>query len=1206
MPDGAAGEWFIALADRPSARLVSGDPDGVAGQAARLARVLTPFSDVVVVADAPSGHAAIRAAAPATVRAVITLGTPFGPISFTVLDDLPSADALRLLGALIPPDDPNELDDFALARGRGLLTALSDLLPLGDPGRELRSPAALVATAVPVHAFFGVMSRPAILAGITATVAAGLATRAVARAAVPRRPVSSAHVGIRLPVAAAGTSLTVGGHADLELFGASEAGLTTERRLQVRLELRRADGWLVGGPGAGLGAGDRPSEAVRWVEANLSLALGSGASTAAIVLHEASVFGIQRERWVIEPSASPLLPEVRVLLSLVADRLEAPPAASAAVDALLEVLRGLDLLAAGGGAVPDAIGHLLFDPDTHVSGALADPAKRTRVASGCSQLLSGVAGITVDLTAGTADLHLAGAPGAHGMLHWTADVQVTATGAASARLTLGSPGTTAAGGAVLVFETSPLVRAALTWHRPGAAATTIPVWPDPDLAALEHAAVRLLPAECLRIAFEYLRALDDTARQILDVALDAIGLLSSGAVLLPAGLLADPRSWLEHESALGGGFNPARVTALLDSLKPLLGIPGGPGEWQLANGVLIRADSAGGHLRLGLAVDTGGFAPIATPAGRVLLRGEFALAVPPGGNPSPSLLLSAGLSGATPGRRAVYVEVGDSVRVYLRPETGADLSLFPNPPGLGQLAQAAVAFALPLILNELASQTGAGIPGDVARVTRALGDGLNLRVAGSFDIQRLQAWAADPASALSNALPTLTAVALQEIASALGPLMPATITATAAAGTVRVAAGTAVALTWQPAPFQFGCTVAVTGLPAVERLDAEVVLDTGGLRSLTVKLGPAAIDAAGVTLRPYIEAVAGEAPSTGRRVEVGLAVDGGLTRLVGGRWNLDPGSFALVTTTGTTVSTDAAEVALALVQAVLDLVASFAIETEAARDLLDNPVGSTTVRGVLQDVVLDSAGTALDANLFDPTGLLQRVQTLAGNLAGAGPSIDVGGGLRIGLGLNGAIVQLTLGVTGRVPLTSGDVVVSVEADSRWIANQPTAGVAVGFLDRNTLAFTPSLAANGLGLRVSRSSGPLLDAGVSLGSIAIHLFGQIGEGVPLAGGVQVQLSDLAMSPSRAQGGNAVARGLTTDGGASGPTPQFSPALAVQKTVAAPCWCRCARAKATDRGGWSSRRASARSTSSRWASGSRFAKTSSRRSRFSSTGGCRSSG
>ena len=451
-----------------------------------------------------------------------------------------------------------------------------------------------------------------------------------------------------------------------------------------------------------------------------------------------------------------------------------------------------------------------------------------------------------------------------------------------------------------------------------------PAWPDPDSAALEHAAVRLLPAECLRIAFEDLRALDDTARQVLDVALDAIGLLSSGAVLLPAGLLADPRSWLEHESALGGGFNPARVTALLDSLKPLLGIPGGPGGWQLANGVLIRAESAGGHLRLGLGVDTAD-SRRSPRAAAVLLRCELTLAAPPGANPSPSLLLSAGISGAPPGRRAVYVEVGESVRVYLRPETGADSVALPGPARARTTGPDGGRLCLAPDPDELASQTGAGIPGDVARVVRAVGDGLNLRVAGSFEIQRLQAWAADPASSLSNALPTLTAAALQEIASALGPLMPATISATAAAGTVRVAAGSTVALTWQPAPFQFGCTVAVTGLPAVERLDANVVLDTVGLRSLTVKLGPAAIDAGGVTLRPYIEAVAGEAPSTGRRVEVGLAVDGGLTRLVGGRWNLDPGSFALVTTTGTTVSTDAAEVALALVQAVLDLVASFAI-----------------------------------------------------------------------------------------------------------------------------------------------------------------------------------------------------------------------------------------------------------------------------------------
>src|SRR5690606_19548431 len=90
LPTAAAGEWFIALGERAAARLPSGDVDGIAGQAARLQRVLPAFADlgtVALIADAASGHAArIAAEAVAAVDALVTLGTPAGPVSFTVLD----------------------------------------------------------------------------------------------------------------------------------------------------------------------------------------------------------------------------------------------------------------------------------------------------------------------------------------------------------------------------------------------------------------------------------------------------------------------------------------------------------------------------------------------------------------------------------------------------------------------------------------------------------------------------------------------------------------------------------------------------------------------------------------------------------------------------------------------------------------------------------------------------------------------------------------------------------------------------------------------------------------------------------------------------------------------------------------------------------------------------------------------------------------
>jgi large repetitive protein len=114
-------------------------------------------------------------------------------------------------------------------------------------------------------------------------------------------------------------------------------------------------------------------------------------------------------------------------------------------------------------------------------------------------------------------------------------------------------------------------------------------------------------------------------------------------------------------------------------------------------------------------------------------------------------------------------------------------------------------------------------------------------------------------------------------------------------------------------------------------------------------------------------------------------------------------------------------------------------------------------------------------------------------------------------------------------------------------------LALGIVDTTggSLAFAPSLVVNGVGIRVSRQNAPLLDVGVTLGSVALHLFGRV-SAAELAGGVQIQLSDLAAGVAGASNGNPIARGMVADSG-SGPerlAPSFSPALAIQKHGAGP--------------------------------------------------------
>ena len=315
-PSPAPGEWFIALASRNDARLATGDPDGVLGQAARLRTVLAPFGTltdpVVLAARDTAGHAAITAANDLPfVQTVVTAGTAFTPVAFTILDEQPGADALRLLQCLLPPSDPEDPDDGSLLLGRALMDGLTPLLSGDDPAREIRPPAAGIPTPRPgltVTALFSVMDESAVFAGMTAIVAAGLAARARARDDADRRPVTGVRVGLRLPVDAAVTGVTVSGHGLIELGGADlvegAAVASSARGLTAHVELRRAAGWLAGGPDPARGPGPRPDKEIRWLEADVQLPFGEGDGRAAIVLHEARVFAIAREQWIVRVESS--------------------------------------------------------------------------------------------------------------------------------------------------------------------------------------------------------------------------------------------------------------------------------------------------------------------------------------------------------------------------------------------------------------------------------------------------------------------------------------------------------------------------------------------------------------------------------------------------------------------------------------------------------------------------------------------------------------------------------------------------------------------------------------------------------------------------------------------------------------------------------------------------------------------------------------
>jgi hypothetical protein len=1145
-PAPAAGDWFVRLGTRAACRLANGDADGTAGQAARLRVVLdrlaTLGDDVVVVGVGGAGHACRRAAAEVdAVSEVVTLGTPYAPVPLAALSTVPEADGLRLLNRLLPPVGPDEDVDLRLARS--LVGALMELTGLATPDAELAPPTAQppLRTGLETTAVFGAVSPEQVSRALTAAVAAGLAHRARVRAATPLPPATGVRAGVRfvLPDSPDG-SLRVSGDALLTLAGADAATATeparvvTGRSLRVRAGVADRLGWLTSTPTAEL----------RKVTADLLVPLGGeagppGPGTGRVVLHDARILTRDWEQLVVGPDAEPFLPEARTLLAVAVQRLT-DAAAGASAQALAALLEAL-AVTVDGAVVADAVDQLVRDPGGLLRARLqaAGPAVSAAV-----QAAVGATGATVDLATGTVRLRTTSGTGLSG---WQADVTASPSGLVGT-VSVGPPD-----GLRAVVQLAPFA-VRLAWQHPGGAVTDVDLWPAPDPDALARLVVEAAPGLAGHVAVEVLRGLDDALRPTVDAVLDVLGLLGDdlgdGVRRLRslAPLVADPAGFLRGAGSLAS--SAASVQALLDALRPLTGVGGAAGgPWPLADGVALAVAQQGDGVRLGLTVDASAWAP---PGGADLAAGLTAsLVVGPSGPPALALDAFVGLPGAgTPGSQAVHVEVGPStpVRLFFRTASGGDLQLVPFA-GLGGLAEAA-GYALPFLLDLLADD------GTVGEVVSTVGDALALRTGATpaFDHARLVAWGTNPAAALETAAPSLLAH-LADLTSHVDDLVPDGLAVTHAVGRLTATYGD-VSLSWEPSTR----TVQVDGLdvpvPGIDRLTFRLAVSDQGLRDLTVTVGPVEIDTGAVVLRPFATVAAGQAPVGGRRVLVGLAA--GETARFAARWTLDPAEFDLVGSSDP-ISLDVAPVddplqaALRAVEVVADLVASIAMSTPAVGELLDHRVFSKTVRELLDGVLLDDAGTSLIDGLFDPDEWLGRAVRLFVNLAGAGITLDLG---ELGLSLleHDGVVGLRLGLEPgrRWALLEGEVSLWLEEDASWIDGSPEAGggVFVGFLDvsdPDDPVLRPVLTVWGVGLRVGSPDGPLLDLGLTLGSVALHAFASIGGAGAgqVSGGAQLQLTDLAVSASGASGGNGIAAGILADTGTTPPQPAFSPAIAVQK-------------------------------------------------------------
>jgi hypothetical protein len=1153
-PTAAAGEWFVALGTRGDSMVAGSSTDGSPEQAARLARVLgalaTVSSDIAVVAIAGAGHAArLAAQAQVAVTDLITLGTPLGPIALTAISTQPTADALRLLHRLLPPalpvdaaDPEAEREDEDLALGRALVEAMIELVDRADPTTELRPPSAPPApprAGLSMTAVFGVVSESQVSRAITAIVAAGLAERASIRAATPLPAATGMRAGVRLNVAPTTSgALSVSGDALLTLFSYdTTTGANTNRHLRVRLRVGDRVGWLSATPDLEL----------RMLTADISVPLDSSESgQATVTLHDARVFGQSWERLVLGNVAGtvPVLPEGRVLLAAAIQRITADVAGTASV-ALRQLLSAFGLVDVSGGVAGDAVDQLVHDPGGLIRQRLAAGASGL---SGALDALLGPLRATVNLDAGSVRLN--GGSNTSGRFGWHADVTASQAGL-SGQLRFGSDTSTGGTGKLnFVLDLNPL-HASVLWQQASGTTDTVTLWPNPDAAAIARVIAKAAPSLGGHVALELMRRADDAARPVIDAALDAMGMLAGAAsdanrsIRPLAGLLADPAGWLRSPDSLAA--NPAKIQGLFDALRPLLGVGGPAGSpIQLANGVSLAVLGEGLGARVTLDVTPTAWTPPNGVTGRLAAGLSVSLRVGPSGPPAFGFDAHVGLTGAPAGRQAAHTRLGaGGIELFVRPASGSDIPLIPFA-GLGALAAAAEA-ALPFLLDQLAA-----VPGTVGNLVQRVGDAFNMRsgTPRHFDAAALRTWAANPVGAITAAVPSITATGLNTLAPLLDAFVPAAVAVTATSNTLTVTIGD-VSLAWNPSSGVASLIGNDVDVPGLNKISFIASLSAAGVEELSVTAGPLDIDAGGVTLRPFATVAAGLNPANGRRVAVGMAVDA--THRFAARWMLDTQQFALVASDGDIAtaldSTDPAQVALRIVEVVADLVAAVAMAQQPVQDLLDTAVGTTNARNLMRGVVLADVNNPanLISGLFEAGTLLARAQRLFTNIAGAGISITVEG-LKLSFTTASGTIGLQAELVDRLTLVTGDVMLWLENEGSWIQNNqpPKSGLFVGFLPATPpLAFTPSLTVYGVGLRIGKSSGPLLDFGLTLESIALHAFAEIDATGARGGGVQLQFSNLAVPTDGATGDNGIAQGIMRDTGPTPPKPAFSPALAIQK-------------------------------------------------------------
>jgi large repetitive protein len=1190
------GPWAVLLPRREDAG--TGAPDGAAGQVARLARVVDAAvahagvgRPVMVVAHGAAGHAAARVAATRPgITHLVTVGTPHAAISLDVLERQPGAGALQLLAALLPEPDPERPEHLAVTLGRGLLAPLLaayrvsapqvDLAPVGAPP--------VIPAGVAVHCVRGVVAPTSVSKALSGLLVRGLQEAYEADADPSADEEGTAGVGaglaLRLAPPVAAEDLRVRTELSLLVPGLAPAGDPAAMRgIRARIDVDRDGGWLAGGPDPARPPGVPRTPSLRRATFELDLPAGGGAlARARIVLHEAEALGIRRRRWELTGDGDPMPPEARVLLGRFAAAL-GPLPASGPVRQLVDVLVALGLTEPGtseatGAPVSlsvDGVRRLLVDP-----GGLARDAPAVPLAEALARLVGAPAPAPatparwvaeVDGLRITADV---AAPHVH--VETIGDGLALVTGlrlrgwvdlAGDGSLT-GAGSLAAFGGvAVLDAESAP-PRVGLRLLDVGAALPSeVALHPVPDAAGLARLLVAVVPAEVLAAGVAFLRGLPPAGvAAAVDPALRALDLLDAGdRVRVPIALLSDPARALTRPAPSGN-----RVLALIDALGPPLGVKGPtPSAWSLPYGLTLSAAGAGNRTRISLLLAE-------PPAGATLrISGSASLLVGSGmpavpevdvrigvpavvvSGPEESLTAAPPPESAIPGDTqppagAVAVKVGAgtfSVRLLV-PSLGIDAVIVPPERGIAGALAAGIVHALPFVLDAVTDLPQGTPGGTIGAALAQLGDALALRTTGRFDAAKLEQFAADPARGLATRLSANLTAGLDALRALVNSALPPALLTLTRSGSELVLTRTG--QSWLslklavPSTTGARVTGTLTGLRpfAGATVGADITLDATGLSraGLQFAVDPAAgLELGPLWLAPRAEVAAGPAVPGGARVAAGLAVDA--TTAVMGVLRLGPPRTFALEATGASLPD-------ALTALLLPLAVDLALSTAEMQALLDRQVlGTRKLRALLEGSLLK--GGELDRQALTPAQVFPRLLKLGAAVAGANPSLHLDP-LSIGAAQKDGVygLSVTLPPGNRFDLGGEDVTVQAEVDASWIGDQGTPGLAVYLLDLKA-APKPAfgLGIRGLGLRLGRRTGPLLDAFVTTDSVAVHGLLEASTGGVTAAGGQLELTGLRLPVGGAKSPNSdrVASGVLRDSasGSEPLAPRFSPAFAVQR-------------------------------------------------------------